>query len=390
MKPPAAVIGLVTGVAIALTGLASSPLLAAPGTCHGLPVTVQAHRGTVVGTAGRDVIGLTGPARVIARGGDDIICGSRGTDRIHAGPGDDIVVARAGDDVLRGGPGTDRLFGEQGSDRLDGGPGRDYLMGGSGRDTVLRGRGTVKVADAFVPPWDVVVPGDQAISLSPQAPVGTGFYQIALTWNSPPAAAVSTGDASVPFTLAGPPVTVVLGELGIGENAMISIPTPSGVYIGQAQAQSEWAPFGRTTITGFLPADTGLALVPNTLRSYTTRPPSGSTAQLLLYPGGWWGVAGLTGQMAVDGTMSPYAPATGSLVLDPSVAQNTWEFQGALRAGPYAVTLPTPTSISLSAVEEAAPGWFLPPGTQPGITLNMNGPTEVQDVSWSPSGFRAN
>jgi hypothetical protein len=83
--------------------------------------------------------------RVLARGGDDRIHGSRATDCIFGGPGGDLELGRAGgdllrggfgDDVLRGGAGADRTAGRQGSDSIIGGPGRDGLRGGSGNDVI--------------------------------------------------------------------------------------------------------------------------------------------------------------------------------------------------------------------------------------------------------------
>lgn len=138
MRPRLFLAALAGIAGLALMGSASAG--AATRTCHGLPVTVTASKGRVVGTARRDVIALRGPATVRAGAGDDIICGSRFRDVIDAGPGRDIVVGRGGHDVLRGGRDTDHLFGEGGNDVLDGGPGRDRLVGGSGRDHVAGSR----------------------------------------------------------------------------------------------------------------------------------------------------------------------------------------------------------------------------------------------------------
>ncbi|MEI8081297.1 MAG: hypothetical protein WCI74_05570 [Actinomycetes bacterium] len=93
--------------------------------CDGRPATIVGRGGTVRGTNHADVIVLIRPSRVLAKGGNDVICGSSKADEIHGGPGDDRVF---------GGRGNDRIFGDSGDDLLNGGPGDDSLNGGAGDD----------------------------------------------------------------------------------------------------------------------------------------------------------------------------------------------------------------------------------------------------------------
>lgn len=128
--------------AAAAAALAPSALAAPTGsgaTCHGLPVTVSAHRGDVHGTPRADVIRLTSAGTVRSGAGADIICGSPQADRILSGPGDDIVLGGGGDDVIRSGAGRDHVYGEAGADHIHGGRHRDVLVPGSGWDVVSAG-----------------------------------------------------------------------------------------------------------------------------------------------------------------------------------------------------------------------------------------------------------
>ena len=95
-----------------------SPPLPAPGTCNGLPVTIQGTEES------------------------EILIGTPGNDVIDGGGGNDVIRGLGGNDVLCGGDGRDRLFGGPGRDRLFGGAGRDALNGGTGRDRCDGGRGT--------------------------------------------------------------------------------------------------------------------------------------------------------------------------------------------------------------------------------------------------------
>lgn len=137
-------------------------------TCGGLPATIVGDgTGTIVGTAGDDVIVGTAAAEHIEGGeGDDLICGlagedvllggngvdrvlgGSGKDHLEGGNGDDDLLGEAGDDVLIGANGQDRLSGGAGDDRLDGGNGDDDLDGGPGSDMLIGGRGTDTERDA--------------------------------------------------------------------------------------------------------------------------------------------------------------------------------------------------------------------------------------------------
>lgn len=105
-----------------------------------------------------NVVGTTGPDRVIAsgsrvrvrgRGGDDWLAasGSRSRTRtpwmvvLDGGPGNDTVSGGYGHDKLIGGSGRDRIAGSSGDDLLIGGRGADHLTAGKGRDEVRGGRG---------------------------------------------------------------------------------------------------------------------------------------------------------------------------------------------------------------------------------------------------------
>src|SRR4051812_42112881 len=117
-RPTKRAFALAAALPFAFFGYSSNPVSAATSMCHGHPVTqvVTSHSAhTVFGTAHRDVILVTDSGHVIkARGGDDLVCGSRG------------------DDVLRGGAGDDELFGGSGRDVEHGGPGDDFVRGNAG------------------------------------------------------------------------------------------------------------------------------------------------------------------------------------------------------------------------------------------------------------------
>ena len=105
--------------------------------CHGKKATIVgpvSGSSVVNGTPHRDVIVLTRPATVNAKGGNDIVCGSSGNDVIHGGAGSDRIFGGGGDDILFGDAGNDVLEGDEGNDTLDGGAGHDSLNGGAGDD----------------------------------------------------------------------------------------------------------------------------------------------------------------------------------------------------------------------------------------------------------------
>jgi Ca2+-binding RTX toxin-like protein len=148
--------------------------------CDGIDATIKGTGGTVLGTAGDDVIvGTVGIDDIQGLGGNDLICAFAGADTIDGGEGNDlifggenadnitaddgddkvvagrgrdIVDAGIGTDELRGGLGNDqltsggdangdKLVGEGGTDTLTGGPGDDQLSGGPGADTLIGGDG---------------------------------------------------------------------------------------------------------------------------------------------------------------------------------------------------------------------------------------------------------
>lgn len=95
----------------------------------------------VLGTSDPDVLAAGGKGRrILGRGGDDRIHGTKSADCIFGGSGDDRLRGGAGADIVRGGFGADVLRGGTGDDRLRGRQGDDVVIGGRGRDR-LRGTG---------------------------------------------------------------------------------------------------------------------------------------------------------------------------------------------------------------------------------------------------------
>jgi Ca2+-binding RTX toxin-like protein len=112
-----------------------------------------ADRTTIDGTAGSDVISVSGTSAdgvtVTGLHAAVQITGTDPTDSldIDAGAGDDAVIARnlAGGVVTfsaDGGAGNDLLIGSAGADVLHGGDGNDVLVGGPGKDVLDGGAGT--------------------------------------------------------------------------------------------------------------------------------------------------------------------------------------------------------------------------------------------------------
>ena len=131
----------------------------AASTCHGLPATIEASTGAVTGTAGDDVIVVTGTVtRVEAGDGNDLIClvdtrelpGFNIYIFVDPGAGDDVVDASAAGARTSAslGPGADSFTGSPFADQVSAGtgppegspvedpgpyqvatgPGRDYLQ----------------------------------------------------------------------------------------------------------------------------------------------------------------------------------------------------------------------------------------------------------------------
>lgn len=96
--------------------------------CQGQAATIVGtpEQEDVVGTEGDDVIVSGGAARVIALGGDDVICLEESPrfseTRVDAGPGDDTVEAP--------GPGAHQAVLGTGNDQYDGGAGSDIVRAG--------------------------------------------------------------------------------------------------------------------------------------------------------------------------------------------------------------------------------------------------------------------
>src|SRR5215207_1094591 len=148
------VAGALAIAVIQLTGLAAAqdePLCGPPE--EEVPATIVGS-GTIVGTAGDDVIvGSDENDTILGLGGNDIICAEGGNDRVLGGEGNDILIGDGldvppfipsnaeNDDVLIGGPGDDTLAGLGGDDTMLGGPGNDFLIGMGGYDSILGGPG---------------------------------------------------------------------------------------------------------------------------------------------------------------------------------------------------------------------------------------------------------
>jgi hypothetical protein len=115
------------------------------------PLSCQGRAGTLVGTAGPDLlVGTPGDDVIAGRGGDDtilglggsdLICGGDGNDALWGGDGWDVLYGGEGNDALYGGGGRDDLYGGAGNDVLWGGPGDDALYGGDGDDSLLGNEG---------------------------------------------------------------------------------------------------------------------------------------------------------------------------------------------------------------------------------------------------------
>lgn len=176
--------------ALAGTGTAVAEPAAAL-TCQGRPATVDGHIGDVTGTAGNDVIVLTGPGRVAAGAGDDYVCGSAGRDVIAGGTGDDVVYGSEGNDTLRGGPGEDEVHGDRGDDVLSGGSDDDSLVPGPGDDSARPGVGEDRVLQGEGASFSIYMsPSDAAslraagkyVALATGQPGATG---VIATWVAP-------------------------------------------------------------------------------------------------------------------------------------------------------------------------------------------------------------
>ena len=238
LAPPLAIAALAALPAFAL----AAPAQSAPrATCHGFAVTITKSSGTIIGTPRRDVIKLTGPARVRSLGGSDIICGSRFSDVIDAGPGNDVVVSGRGHDRIFGGPGNDNLFGEGGNDYLHGGPGRDMMAGGAGRNRYAPVRKRAKAQNGIAVQGDTIVRAVRTVSIvSGSADVnrlvccGGGF---GFAWQPP----------AIPQATSATPVWATMQP---STTSWLSIPDQVAVYWAQ-QFAAELGTLVRPSQTGY-------------------------------------------------------------------------------------------------------------------------------------------
>jgi Ca2+-binding RTX toxin-like protein len=124
----------------------SAPAWSAGETCgtQAATLVVPADQGAAPfeGTAGDDVIYVTGTATVRGLAGNDVICGPTGAPATtggqwNGGDGNDTLTSTSAS--LEGGDGTDTLTG--GGTTIDGGAGNDVVRGGNGDNTVLGGAG---------------------------------------------------------------------------------------------------------------------------------------------------------------------------------------------------------------------------------------------------------
>lgn len=137
-----------------------------------IQVEEQQRDGTVMGTAGDDVIdvsyagdpdgdfvdnddailagdtgnddliyGYGGNDSILAGDGNDEVYGGAGNDYIDGGVGDDIITGGEGNDTIVAGQGNDEVYGGNGDDSVQGGAGNDNIYGGGGNDTLRGGDG---------------------------------------------------------------------------------------------------------------------------------------------------------------------------------------------------------------------------------------------------------
>jgi Ca2+-binding RTX toxin-like protein len=160
--------------AATIVGLAGvSPANAATPNCNGVTATAVVVTGKssfYIGTAGADVIVVTGaaqsvPTEILAGAGDDMICNQSGNRVIaFGGNGNDNFIGNATSSLFAGGYGDDQASGGAGNEFLYGGPGKDWIVGGAGNDLVAGNAGNDTVfGGAGV---DIVVGGAGVDTLS--------------------------------------------------------------------------------------------------------------------------------------------------------------------------------------------------------------------------------
>jgi RTX calcium-binding nonapeptide repeat (4 copies) len=116
----AAVLALISGIAVALTQTNTVPATQAG-------QTSQATAADELKPAICSSITLTGPVRTTGTNGNDLILGTNAGETLSGGQGNDCMVGGAGNDIIRG---------QGGSDVLIGGPGTDTCTAGAGATVV--------------------------------------------------------------------------------------------------------------------------------------------------------------------------------------------------------------------------------------------------------------
>lgn len=136
---------LLASALLGATLLPATSATAAPSTCQGQAVTLSGPgdaSGTLTGTEGRDVIATEGATRVLALGGDDLVCVTGGARPVvEAGTGNDSVdasTAVAGSESVLG-EGDDRYVGSAAWDVVHAGTVQAGTSLDTGRDVIDTG-----------------------------------------------------------------------------------------------------------------------------------------------------------------------------------------------------------------------------------------------------------
>jgi Ca2+-binding RTX toxin-like protein len=147
-------------LAILPAGPTAAALMSAP-VAGAAARSCQGKEGTIVGTAGADLLKGTATR--------DVIVGLRGNDTIKGIGGNDLICGGNGNDTILGGGGEDRLWGDKGNDKLNGGSGtQNFLAGGPGGDALDGGRGNGDFA------WYGEALGPVTVDLAAGTAVGDG------------------------------------------------------------------------------------------------------------------------------------------------------------------------------------------------------------------------
>ncbi len=108
-------------------------------------------RQLILGGPEHDQLGARGAgARILGRGGHDLIHGGSGDELLAGGSGDDLIYGGPGRDELVGGPGNDRFVDRDGATLVDTGPGRNRVdvSDGDGDERVRCSPGSVNHINA--------------------------------------------------------------------------------------------------------------------------------------------------------------------------------------------------------------------------------------------------